>query len=108
MIVRMWHGRTAAHHADAYLAFLEERAIPDYRRIPGNAGVWLLRRIEGDVAHFITMTHWTSREAIAAFAGEDIAVAKYYPEDRDFLLEFEPTVVHYEICASEVGLNRPA
>jgi heme-degrading monooxygenase HmoA len=108
MIVRMWHGRTAIHHADAYLAFLEERAIPDYRRIPGNAGVWLLRRIEDGAAHFITMTHWSSREAIAAFAGEDIAKAKYYPEDRDFLLEFEPTVVHYEICASAGPLNPPA
>jgi heme-degrading monooxygenase HmoA len=102
MIVRMWHGRTAVGDADAYLAFLEARAIPDYRRIPGNAGVWLLRRIEDDAAHFITMTHWTSREAIAAFAGEDIERAKYYPEDDGFLLEFEPNVVHYEICASEV------
>ncbi|KGQ19442.1 Antibiotic biosynthesis monooxygenase [Lysobacter dokdonensis DS-58] len=107
MIVRMWHGRTAAHRADDYLAFLEARAIPDYRRIDGNAGVWLLRRIEGDIAHFITMTHWTSREAIAAFAGDDIAVAKYYPEDRDFLLEFEPTVVHYEICGGEPGPLNP-
>ena len=62
MIVRMWHGRTRAEDAERYFAFLEERAIPDYRRIPGNAGVWLLRRIEGDVAHFITMTHWSSRE----------------------------------------------
>ena len=102
MIVRMWHGRTRARDADAYFAFLEARAIPDYRRIPGNAGVWLLRRIEGDVAHFITMTHWTSREAIAAFAGDDIEVAKYYPEDKDFLLEFEPNVVHYELGASVV------
>ena len=102
MVVRMWHGRVPADKADAYLAFLEARAIPDYRRIPGNAGVWLLRRIEGDVAHFITMTHWTSRDAIAAFAGDDIEVAKYYPEDKDFLLEFEPNVVHYELGASVV------
>ena len=29
---------------DAYLAFLEARAIPDYRRIPGNLSVALLRR----------------------------------------------------------------
>jgi hypothetical protein len=32
-----------------------------------------------------------------AFAGEDIAVAKYLPQDREYLLEFEPTVVHYEV-----------
>ncbi|KAF1715644.1 antibiotic biosynthesis monooxygenase, partial [Pseudoxanthomonas yeongjuensis] len=36
-------------------------------------------------------------EAIAAFAGNDIAQAKYYREDVDFLLEFEPTVEHYEV-----------
>ena len=100
MIVRMWHGRTPASLADAYLAFLEQRAIPDYRRIPGNQGVWLLRRLEGDVAHFITLTHWSSYEAIRAFAGDDIERAKYYPEDREFLLEFEPCVVHYEVGAS--------
>ena len=99
MIVRMWHGRVPADKADAYLAFLETRAIPDYRRIPGNLSVALLRRDEGPVTHFITMTHWVSREAIAAFAGEDIEVAKYYPEDEAFLLEFEPHVVHYDVCA---------
>jgi hypothetical protein len=102
MICRMWHGRTKASDADAYFAFLEARAIPDYRSVPGNKGVWLLRRIEGDVAHFITMTHWLSRDAIVAFAGDDIEVAKYYPEDQGFLLEFEPNVVHYEIGASVV------
>ena len=29
--------------------------------------------------------------------GEDVERAKYYPEDSDFLLEFEPKVVHYEV-----------
>jgi hypothetical protein len=41
-----------------------------------------------------------SLEAIRAFAGEDISRAKYYPQDRDFLLEFEPTVEHYELYAA--------
>ena len=38
-----------------------------------------------------------SLEAIKGFAGEDVEVAKYYPEDKEFLLEFEPKVVHYEV-----------
>jgi hypothetical protein len=37
---------------------------------------------------------------IHGFAGDDVEVAKYYPEDRDYLLEFEPTVVHYEVVGS--------
>ena len=36
-------------------------------------------------------------EATRGFAGEDPEVAKYYPEDREFPLEFEPRVVHYRV-----------
>jgi hypothetical protein len=47
--------------------------------------------------HIITLTFWESLEAIKGFAGDNIELAKYYPEDKDFMLEFEPTVVHYEV-----------
>jgi heme-degrading monooxygenase HmoA len=97
VIARTWHGMTPAAKADAYLAFLKQRALPDYRSIPGNLGAWILRREDGERTHFTTLTFWESREAIAAFAGEDISLAKYYPEDRDFLLEFEPRVEHAEL-----------
>jgi hypothetical protein len=96
MIARIWHGRTPAAKADTYLAFLNERALPDYRGTAGNLAAFILRRVDGDVAHFITLTHWQSLRAIEAFAGADIARAKYYPEDAQFLLEFESTVQHYE------------
>ncbi|HJW71484.1 MAG TPA: antibiotic biosynthesis monooxygenase [Geothrix sp.] len=97
MIARIWHGITPRSKADEYLAFLLERAIPDYQSIPGNLGVQILRREEGDETHFLTLTHWSSEEAIRAFAGEDISVAKYYPEDVHFLLAFEPTVQHFRV-----------
>jgi hypothetical protein len=41
--------------------------------------------------------YFRKRLLIEGFAGDDAEVAKYYPEDQDFLLEFEPTVVHYEV-----------
>lgn len=97
MIVRMWHGRVPTSKAADYRTFLNERAIPDYQSVAGNLNVLILERQEGDVTHFITMTYWQDREVIQAFAGADIEVAKYYPEDDDFLLEFEPTVIHYEV-----------
>jgi len=101
MIYRMWHGRTTRAKADAYQRFLIERAIPDYRSVAGNIDVSVLRRDEGDVTHFLTVTHWESEAAIRAFAGDDLLKAKYYPEDREFLLEFEPAVQHYVVAASE-------
>jgi heme-degrading monooxygenase HmoA len=103
MIARMWHGVTRADRADEYSAFLRDRALPDYRGVPGNLAAYILRRIEGGQAHFLTLTFWTSRQAIQAFAGPAIERARYYPEDSDFLLAFEPTVLHYDVVASQDG-----
>ncbi len=100
MIVRIWHGRTKRSIADEYAEFLVTRAIPDYRSVAGIIDVQVLRRNENDVTHFLTVTHWESEEAIRSFAGSDVLKAKYYPEDRDFLLEFEPEVQHYEAVAT--------
>lgn len=100
MIARIWHGKTPASKADAYVEFTEQRAIPDYGSVEGNCTASILRRIEGDEAHFLTLTFWDSKAAIERFAGPDIERAKYYPEDGDFLLEFEPTVTHYEVSST--------
>ena len=97
MIVRMWHGRVPTSKARVYREFTNRRAIPDYQSVRGNISVHILERQEGEVTHFITLTFWESLEAIKGFAGDNIERAKYYPEDKDFLLEFEPTVVHYEV-----------
>ncbi len=97
MIARIWHGITKASDAAAYLRFLEERAVPDYRSVAGNRGVYILHRVERDRAHCLTLTFWDSAAAIEDFAGKDIDVAKYYPEDKTYLLEFERTVTHYEV-----------
>ena len=101
MIARIWHGRTDTAKADAYLDILQRTGIPDYESTPGNLGAYILRRVEGDVTHFITFTFWESMDAIKAFAGDDVEMAKYYPEDQDYLLEFEPTVTHHEVFTSE-------
>jgi heme-degrading monooxygenase HmoA len=100
MIARIWHGVTHKSKADDYLKFVRRTAIPDYKSVQGNKGVFILRRMDGDKAHFLTFTLWDSTESIRKFAGEDITKAKYYPEDREFLLEFEPTVTHYEAYES--------
>ena len=97
MIVRMWHGRVPTAKAPAYRQFTNQRAIPDYQSVPGNISAYVLERQEGEVTHFITMTFWKDLDSIRGFAGEDLEKAKYYPEDKDFLLEFEPRVVHYEV-----------
>jgi heme-degrading monooxygenase HmoA len=100
MIARTWHGVTSVAKADEYLRLMRTVAVPDYQAIVGNRGVYVLRRIEGEVAHFLLLTLWDSEDAIRQFAGEDIEKAKYYDFDPDCLLELEPTVTHYAVFAS--------
>ena len=99
MIARLWHGAVPAARAQEYLRYLEATGLPDYRGTPGNRGVTVLRRVHGDVAHFLLVTLWESEAAIRAFAGDEIERARYYPEDEEFLLDLEPTVTHYEVVA---------
>jgi hypothetical protein len=43
---------------------------------------------------------WGGRAAIRAFAGDDLLKSKYYAENKEFLLEFEPEVQHFTVVAS--------
>ena len=97
MIARQWHGRVRVDDADAYFAYLLETGLADYRQTPGNRGVQVFRRRDGDAVHYLLTTLWDSWDSIRAFAGEEVDRARYYPEDTRFLLELEPTVTHFEV-----------
>lgn len=99
MIARIWHGATAAAKSDEYLDYINRTGIADYQATEGNRGVYVLRRIEGEKAHFLTVSFWDSMEKVKAFAGPDPEKARYYPEDEEFLIGFEPSVKHYEVVA---------
>jgi hypothetical protein len=97
VIARTWHGRVAADKADAYYDYLLRTGLTDYQATPGNRGVLVLRRIDGEVAHFTLTSFWDSMDAIARFAGEPVEAARYYPEDDGYLLEREPDVTHQDV-----------
>jgi hypothetical protein len=46
---------------------------------------------------FIVMTLWQSREAIRAFAGEDIGVAVVPPDAQALLASWDPHATHYDV-----------
>jgi heme-degrading monooxygenase HmoA len=59
----------------------------------------LARDLGDDRTEIITLSFWVSRDAIGAFAGEDIERAVFYPEDDRYLVDRETTVTHYEVVA---------
>ena len=83
--------------ADVYADYIRQTGFNEYAETPGNRGAWMLRRDDGDRTEFITYSLWDDRDAIAAFAGDDIEAAVYYPEDDRYLIERDATVTHYEI-----------
>jgi hypothetical protein len=99
MIARSWHGAVTRQRSEEYLELMRTVALPDYKGVPGNVGAYVLVHREGEIVHFQTLTFWDSLAAVSRFAGEDISKAKYYEFDKDFLLELEPTVEHYEVYA---------
>jgi heme-degrading monooxygenase HmoA len=95
-ITRVWHGITQAQHAEVYQKYIEDTGMREYKAVKGNLSAKLWKRIEGDRCHFFTVTEWDSYESIIQFAGKDFAKAKYYPDDKKYLLEFEENVSHFE------------
>ncbi|MDQ6811170.1 MAG: hypothetical protein M3Z95_04645, partial [Actinomycetota bacterium] len=87
MITRIWRGVVRRQDAGAYADYIRETGFSEYAETAGNHGAWLLRRDQGERTEFIAFSLWESREAIRAFAGDDIEAAVYYPEDERYLIE---------------------
>lgn len=95
-ITRIWHGLIRTADKERYTQYIIDTGIAGYRAIPGNLGASMLFRKEGEHCHIYTVSEWDSIDSIKAFAGEDHAMARYYPEDDAFLLEKERFVQHLE------------
>jgi len=97
MIARIWRGATAADRAPDYLDYLRGTGLADYQATPGNHGVQVLLRTQGDRTDFTLISYWESLDAVTAFAGDQPEVARFYPEDDDYLIDRELTVEHHEV-----------
>ena len=97
MVARIWRGAVRAADAGAYVAYIEDTGLREYRETPGNRGAWLLSRVEGDRCEIVTLSFWDSLDAIRGFAGDDVERAVFYPEDERFLIERDDRVTHWEL-----------
>jgi heme-degrading monooxygenase HmoA len=97
MIARIWRGWTRPEDTEAYAEYIVGAGIAAYKATPGNQGAYLISRPDGDRTEFLTVSFWDDRDAIAAFAGEDIGQAVFYPEDDRYLIDRETTVSHFTV-----------
>jgi heme-degrading monooxygenase HmoA len=107
MIARTWQGATRANDADAYLDYLHQTGLAEYRKVEGNRGVLALRRVANDQAEFLLVSLWESEQAVRRFAGPDIGRAVFYPEDERFLVSRDDHVTHYEVVFDSALVEQP-
>lgn len=102
MIARMWRGWVRSEKAAEYVDVVERTGMAEYRRTPGNEGAQLLTRdLEDGRTEVITLSWWSDLDAIRAFAGADIEIAKYYPEDDGYLIDRETNVAHFHVAPTQ-------
>jgi heme-degrading monooxygenase HmoA len=98
VIARIWRGWVRTEDRNAYAAYIDETGIAHYRRTPGNLGAhMLLRDLDDGRTEVVTLSFWTSYDAVREFAGDDVSAAVFYPEDDRYLVDREVTVTHYEV-----------
>jgi hypothetical protein len=101
MIARTWIGWVRTEQAAAYVEYVTRTGLSGYQETPANRGSQTWTRDLGDGrTEITTVSWWSSRADIEGFAGQDIGVAMFYPEDDDYLIDRETTVTHYEVADS--------
>jgi len=83
-IARIWRGRVARDHADAYEHYLLAEGIPPLRRTA--LAVQLFREDRATETEFVTTSYWPNVAAMSAFTGGDPNVVHHLPRDPEFLI----------------------
>jgi hypothetical protein len=103
VIARVWRGATLAEDGPAYASYLEETGMRNAREITGARGTLVLRRERSGYAEFETILLFDSLDDVKAFAGDDLDLAVFFPEDDRFLVERDLEVRHYEVDVNMVS-----
>jgi heme-degrading monooxygenase HmoA len=99
MIARTWRGWVRTDQAAAYVEYITRTGLNAYKQTPGNLGAQMWTKDLGDGrTEVMTVSWWSSLTDVEGFAGQNIEVAVFYPEDDDYLIDRETTVTHYDVA----------
>lgn len=100
MVSRHWSCRIKPEEEENYVNYLKEEILPHLAQLPGFSGASIRRKAIGDFPEFLFISEWTSKEAIKAFAGEDIHLAVVSEKAQKMMRSFDQEVRHYELIHS--------
>jgi heme-degrading monooxygenase HmoA len=100
MISRYWSCRIKPEEEDNYVSYLKEEILPHLSTLEGFCGASIRRRDYGRFPEFLFISEWTSKEAIKAFAGEEIHLAVISEKAQKMMRSFDMEVRHYDLIHS--------
>lgn len=101
MFAREWKTKCPKQQQEAFIRYLYQTGVEDAIATVGFKGVQILVRDQGASSEITLITYWNSLEAIKKFAGEDIGIARLYPEDYKYDLEPDNFVRHYKVIENQ-------
>ena len=75
--------------------------LPPLKEIDGYHGVSVLRRNVGDEIEFVTITRFSSVDAIRRFAGDDYEAAHVAPRAKELLKHFDARCLHLDLVIEQ-------
>lgn len=99
MIAREWKAKCPKEHEEGFISYLYETGVKDTSVTQGFLGAQIFNR-DTDISNEVEITlitYWENVECIKSFAGEDIGIAKLYPEDEQYKLKPDGHVIHYKV-----------
>jgi heme-degrading monooxygenase HmoA len=96
-VARVWQGKVPKAKADEYEKYLTEAGLQKLRAIKGNLGVQMFRRESAEATEFVVISYWPDRAAIKAYAGDDIEKVRHLPRDKEYLIDPDEHVRHYDV-----------
>ncbi|WP_167482750.1 antibiotic biosynthesis monooxygenase family protein [Enterovibrio baiacu] len=97
MIAREWKATCPKKHEEGSIGYLYETGVKESSETPGFLGAQIFQREVDESVEITLITYWETLECITAFAGENIDVAKLYPEDAHYELVPDHHVNHYHV-----------
>lgn len=102
MVLRSWRGAVRPEDAPRYLEHQAGTGVAAYRATEGNLGALALSRSCDDLVEVVTVSLWSSMEAVRAFAGDEPERARFFPGDDELLVERDLHVDHFEVAGADL------
>jgi heme-degrading monooxygenase HmoA len=97
--VRIWRGRTTTVMADAYETYWLANGLKPLQD-KGALAIQMLRDDQVAETEFVTISYWTSLEAMTGEEGGDPHLVHHLDRDPEFLLEVPRTVQILKVLAT--------